>query len=369
LSDSENALSPLADSPFERIKQIDGDDIEFWSARDLMPILEYTKWQNFKTVLPKAQIACENSGIDPSDHFTGSGKMVAIGSDAKREVEDMHLSRYACYLIVQNADPAKEVVALGQTYFAVQTRRQELAEADAMAELTEDQRRLLLRQRIKVQNTDLASAAKNAGVVTALDFAVFQNHGYRGLYNGLSAEDIHKRKKLKKSQHILDHMGTTELAANLFRSTQAEEKLRRDHVQGKDAANGVHYQAGIVVRRAIAELGGTMPEDLPTVERSKSWNEPRRNALLLPKADIKRMPTPRTSCELTFLSIGHRPLLTKILRNMDDASRLPTGYPGLKQIRGFVASLANFGREQIAFFIDTCSLISGVERFTRNESG
>jgi len=192
--------------------------------------------------------------------------MVAIGSDAKREVEDMHLSRYACYLIVQNADPAKEVIALGQTYFAVQTRRQEIADADALAELSEDQRRLLLRQRIKLQNTDLASAAKTAGVITALDFAVFQNHGlfqnhgYRGLYNGLTADAIHRRKRLKKSQHILDHMGTTELAANLFRSTQAEEKLRRDQVQGKDSANEVHYQAGVVVRRAIAELGGTMPE-------------------------------------------------------------------------------------------------------------
>ena len=162
--------------------------------RDLMPILEYTKWQNFKTVLLKAQIACENSGNDPADHFTDASKMVAIGSDAKREVEDIHLSRYACYLIVQNADPTKEVVALGQTYFAVQTRRQEISDAEALAELTEDQRRLLLRQRIKMQNSDLASAAKNAGVITSQDFAIFQNHGYRGLYNGLTAEGIHRRK-------------------------------------------------------------------------------------------------------------------------------------------------------------------------------
>ena len=143
-------------TPFERIRQVDSDGVEFWSARDLMPILEYTKWQNFKTVLVKAQIACENSGNDPADHFTGASKMVAIGSDAKREVEDMHLSRYACYLIVQNGDPAKTVIALGQTYFAVQTRRQEAADSAAMAELTEDQRRLLLRQRIRAQNADLA---------------------------------------------------------------------------------------------------------------------------------------------------------------------------------------------------------------------
>jgi DNA-damage-inducible protein D len=224
---SDSPLSPMmgnSESPFEQIRQIDPDGNEFWSARDLMPILEYTKWQNFKTVLLKAQIACENSGNDPADHFTDASKMVAIGSDARREVEDMHLSRYACYLIVQNADPGKEVVALGQTYFAVQTRRQEVADATALAELTEDQRRLLLRQRIKHQNTGLASAAKLAGVMTGQDFAIFQNHGYRGLYNGLTAEAIHRCKKLRKSQHILDHMGT---------------------------------------------MGGTMPEDLPTVDSIK----------------------------------------------------------------------------------------------------
>jgi len=246
LTELTNPSSPHTESPFERIRQTDPDGYEFWSARDLMPALEYTKWQNFKTVLIKAQIACENSGNDPDNHFTDASKMVAIGSDSKREVEDMHLSRYACYLIVQNADPTKEVVAIGQTYFAVQTRRQEMADADALTELSEDQRRLLLRQRIKVQNTDLASTAKTAGVITALDFAVFQNHGYRGLYNGLTADAIHRRKRLKKSQHILDHMGATELAANLFRSTQAEDKLRRDHIQGKDTANEVHYQAGVV---------------------------------------------------------------------------------------------------------------------------
>jgi DNA-damage-inducible protein D len=279
--------SSQTESPFERSRQVDPDGVEFWSARDLMPVLDYVSWQKFKNVLLKAQIACENSGNDPFDHFTHAVKMVAIGSDAKREVEDMHLSRYACTLIVQNADPAKEVVALGQTYFAVQTRRQEMSDAAALAELTEDQRRLLLRQRIKVQNTDLASAAKNAGVVTALDFAIFQNHGYQGLYNGLTAEDIHKRAKLKKSQHILDHMGTTELAANLFRSTQAEEKLRRDQVQGKKAANEVHYQAGVVVRRAIAELGGTMPEDLPTAASIRK----------LKRAEKKRLAAPKTKRE------------------------------------------------------------------------
>ncbi len=278
-----DSTSDLTDTPFERIRRTDGDDVEFWSARDLANVLEYTDWRNFKGALLRAQIACENSGHDPADHFVGATKMVAIGSDAKREVEDMHLSRYACYLVVQNADPSKEVVALGQTYFAVQTRRQEVSDAEALAELTETQRRLLLRQRIKHLNTDLASAAKNAGVITAQDFAVFQNHGYRGLYNGLTADMIHKRKKLKKSQQILDHMGATELAANLFRSTQAEEKLRRDQVQGKDAANQVHYQAGMVVRRAIAELGGTMPEDLPTADSIKKLEREEKKHLTTPK--------------------------------------------------------------------------------------
>ena len=187
-----NLMQPTLDSnqsPFERIRQVDDDGQEFWSARELMVFLEYVSWQKFKNVLLKAQISCENSGYDPSDHFIQAVKMVPLGSVAKREVEDMHLSRYACYLVVQNADPNKEVVALGQTYFAVQTRRQEMSDSEVMAELTDDQRRLLLRQRVKHQNTDLASAAKTAGVITALDFGVFQNHGYRGLYNGLNAED------------------------------------------------------------------------------------------------------------------------------------------------------------------------------------
>jgi DNA-damage-inducible protein D len=280
--------SQPSQSPFDRIRQIDPDDHEFWSARDLMPVLDYIKWQNFKTVILKAQIACENSGNDPSNHFVSATTMIAVGSNTKREVEDYHLSRYACYLVVQNADPAKEVVAMGQTYFAVQTRRQEISDAEAMSELTEDQRRLLLRQRIKVQNTDLASAAKNAGVITGIDFAVFQNHGYRGLYNGLTAEDIHRKKKLKKSQHILDHMGTTELAANMFRSTQAEDKLRREQIKGKDAANQVHYEAGVVVRRAIAELGGTMPENLPNVESIKKLERAEKKRLTAPKSKSKK---------------------------------------------------------------------------------
>jgi DNA-damage-inducible protein D len=285
MPESMNPSTGDSQTTFERIRQIDEDGVEFWSARDLMSVLEYTKWQNFKTALIKAQTACENSGHDPEDHFINAKKMVVVGSDSKREVDDMHLSRYACYLVVQNADPAKPVVALGQTYFAVQTRRQEISDESAMAELTEDQHRLLLRQRVTVQNKDLASAAKQSGVITDQDFAVFQNHGYRGLYNGLDAKMIHKRKKLKKSQQILDHMGTTELAANLFRSTQAEEKLRRDQIQGKEKANRVHFEAGEMVRRAIAGFGGTMPEDLPTADSIKA----------LERAEKKRIAATKTS--------------------------------------------------------------------------
>jgi DNA-damage-inducible protein D len=268
-------------SPFERIKQIDENGNEFWSVRDLMPVLNYTLWQNFRVVLLKAQMACENSGYDPDDHFIKRDKMVTIGSGAKRKIEDFHLSRYACYLVVQNADPSKEIVALGQTYFAVQTRRQEVA--DEQEQLTEDEKRLNRRERIKNQNTELASAAKSAEVITSQDFAVFQNHGYKGLYNGLAAEDIHKKKSLKKSQNILDHMGSLELSANLFRSSAAEDRLRRENIRGKDNANRVHYESGVVVRRAMADLGNPMPENLPAVESIKKL-ERRAKKKQLPEA-------------------------------------------------------------------------------------
>lgn len=268
----------IPQSPFEQIKRVDPDGNEYWSARDLMPLLEYASWQKFSNVILKAQIACENSGYDPAEHFIQAVKMITIGHDAKREIEDFHLSRYACYLVVQNADPSKEVVALGQTYFAVQTHRQEVADA-AVRELTEDERRLLLRQKVKQQNVELASTAKKAGVITPVDFAVFQNHGYRGLYNGLTAEDIHKKKKLKKSQNILDHMGSLELAANVFRSAAAEDKLRTQNIQGKENANRVHYEAGVIVRRALQDIGSTMPEDLPTVESIKKLERGQKKRL------------------------------------------------------------------------------------------
>jgi DNA-damage-inducible protein D len=248
-------------SPFEEAKLIDEFGNEYWTARALSKILDYTDFRNFEKAIKKAQTACENSGQSISDHFVESNEMVVIGSGAKRKIKDYQLSRYACYLIIQNADPSKEIVALGQTYFAVQTRKQEVFE-----QATEDERRVMLRDELRKHNTQLADAAYDAGVLTTMDFAVFQNHGYKGLYGGLDAKGIHARKGLKKSQKILDYMGSSELAANLFRATQTEDKIRRENIQGKNEANQAHFNVGAKVRQTIKELGGTMPEELPTHE-------------------------------------------------------------------------------------------------------
>ncbi len=253
---------------FESIRQFDAQGDEYWSARDLQPLLEYAGWDKFKRVIEKAMEACRQSGHEVEDHFSQTAKMVDIGSGARREIEDYLLSRYACYLIVQNGDPSKPVIANGQTYFAMQTRRQELRDNEAFARLTEDEKRVAIRNELAEHNKDLAAAAKEAGVETPLDYAIFQDHGYKGLYGGRGAKDIHASKGLKKSQKILDHMGSTELAANLFRATQTEEKLRRDNVSGKQRANQTHYEVGKKVRQTIADLGGTMPEALPTPEAS-----------------------------------------------------------------------------------------------------
>jgi DNA-damage-inducible protein D len=256
------------DQPFEQIKQLNELDQECWSARDLQPVLEYSSWDKFKKVIEKAITACKTTGQSTEDHFSHVGKKVQLGSGAEREIEDIILSRYACYLIVQNGDPTKPVIANGQTYFAIQTRRQELADDQTFQQLKEDEKRVFLRNELKEHNKQLVEAAQQAGVETNLDFAVFQNHGYKGLYGGLDAKGIHARKGLKKSHQILDHMGSTELAANLFRATQAEEKLRRDEVKGKTIANRTHFEVGAKVRKTIEELGGTMPEDLPTPDTS-----------------------------------------------------------------------------------------------------
>ncbi|MBQ0002949.1 MAG: DNA damage-inducible protein D [Treponema sp.] len=251
---------------FENIKHVNEYQQEYWSARELFKILEYTEYGKFVPAIKRAMNACKNSNIPVEDHFAQVSEMVPLGSGAEREVENYYLSRYACYLIVQNGDPRKEIIALGQTYFAVKTRQQELIEN--YEELTEDQKRLSIRNEIKKHNTALADAAHDAGVIKPLDYAIFQNYGYMGLYGGLKAKDIKERKGLSKSQDILDYMGSTELAANLFRATQTEEKLRRENVQGKSAANQVHYEVGSKVRQTIKDLGGTMPEDLPTPEKS-----------------------------------------------------------------------------------------------------
>ena len=251
---------------FENLKHVNEYGQEFWYARELQVALEYSQWRYLKEAIERAKTACTNSGQNMTDHFAEVRKMVEIGSNAKREIEDIALSRYACYLIVMNGDPRKEVIALGQTYFAVKTRQQELIED--YDRLTEEQKRLAIRNEMKRHNSALANAAQEAGVKQPVDFAIFQNYGYMGLYNGLKAQDIKVRKGLKKNQDILDFMGSTELAANLFRATQTEEKLRREHIQGKSEANKTHYEVGKKVRQTIKELGGTMPEDLPTPEKS-----------------------------------------------------------------------------------------------------
>lgn len=252
---------------FEAIRRLDEGGNEFWQARALARVLEYSEYRHFLPVIGRAREACRNSGHAIADHFEDILDMVDIGSGARREVEDVRLSRYACYLIVQNGDPSKPVIANGQTYFALQTRRQELADDARFAPLSEDDKRLAIRNELATHNKHLAAAAKDAGVLTPLDYAIFQDHGYKGLYDGLGARDIHARKQLKKSQKILDHMGSTELAANLFRATQAEEKLKRDQVRGKQHANQTHFEVGKKVRQTIGELGGTMPEQLPTPDQ------------------------------------------------------------------------------------------------------
>lgn len=279
----ENKLIKQTEKTFESIKHIDENGVEFWYARELMNTLEYTKWGNFKNVIIKAIQSCKNSNMNVFDHFAEVGKTVPMPSGAKPKIiEDFKLTRYACYLIAQNGSPTKKQIALAQTYFAVQTRKQEITEEE-YKRLPEDERRMYNRRIVIDRNKILYRAAQDAGVI---DYSKFTNFGYKGLYNNETAEDIHRRKNLKPNESILDYMGSEELGANIFRITQTEAKLRNDKINNEDDACITHYTVGKTVRKAIEELGGTMPENLPTPEKSikqlekeEKQEEKRRKAL------------------------------------------------------------------------------------------
>lgn len=273
-------LTKKAITLFDSIRKENENGEEHWSSRDLSKVLGYSDYRNFTSVISKAKIACENSNQIIQNHFVDVTEKVLIGYNVERQIDTVRMTRYACYLVVQNSDPSKTIVAQAQTYFAIQTRIAEIKQSDEYEQLTtEEEKRLFLRSEVTKHNSQLASAAKGAGVIDNRDYAIFQNYGYKGLYGGLDAKDIHKRKKLGKSQKILDHMGSTELAANLFRATQTEEKLVRDKVKGKTNANLVHYEVGAKVRQTIKELGGTMPENLPTVESIKKIESKQKKIL------------------------------------------------------------------------------------------
>ena len=269
---------------FEDIKHIDDNGVEFWYARELMPILQYSNWQNFEKIINKAKRSCENSDINVFEHFTDVSKLSKRANNAEIEIKDYKLTRYACYLIAQNGDSRKKVIALAQTYFAVQTRKQEITEKE-YSMLTEDEKRFYQRNLTRKGNYSLNQTAKKAGVK---NFDKFHNSGYKGLYNGETADDIAKRKGLRYREDILDNMGSDELIANLFRISQTEQKLRKDNIQGEKEANSTHYEVGRKVRKAIADIGGTMPEDLPTPKKSlKQLEKEKNNKLKLKKQDIK----------------------------------------------------------------------------------
>ena len=257
-------IKEYSNKSFEDIKHMDENGIEYWYARELQLVLDYKEWRKFEGVVRRAMKACENSDINALDHFVGADKMVQIGSGAERMQKDYKLTRYACYLIAQNGDSRKEVIALAQTYFAIQTRKQEISEKEYSL-LTEDEKRFYQRNLTRKGNYSLNQAAKNAGVK---NFDKFHNSGYKGLYNGETADDIAKRKGLRYREDILDNMGSEELAANLFRITQTESKLKRDNISTEKEANNTHYNIGKNIREVITKNGGTMPEDLPTPKKS-----------------------------------------------------------------------------------------------------
>ena len=271
-----NKLEKINETIFESIKHVDDDGNEYWYARELQKVLEYTEWRKFVGVIKKAINSCKTSNYVASDHFVGADKMINLGKGGQREIPDYKLSRYACYLIAQNGDSRKKVIALAQTYFAIQTRKQELLEEEYNS-LTEDEKRIYQRNQARKGNYNLNKTAVNSGVK---DLARFHNAGYKGLYNGETANDIAKRKGLRYREDILDNMGGEELAANLFRITQTDAKLKRDNVDNEYTANSVHFEVGKKVRNTIKELGGTMPENLPTPDKSLKELEKEKNVII-----------------------------------------------------------------------------------------
>ncbi|MBQ6841015.1 MAG: DNA damage-inducible protein D [Bacilli bacterium] len=270
-----NEIKEYTDKIFEDIKRLDENGNEYWLARELMPLLEYIEWRKFKGVINRAIINCKGSNYNDLDHFVGADKMVGIGSNTERKIQDYRLSRYACYLIVLNCDPRKKVIAIAKTYFAIQTRKQELTEQE-YNNLTEEEKRLYRRNQARKGNYNLNQTAVKSGVK---DLARFHNAGYKGLYNGETADDIFKRKKLRYREDILDNMGSEELADNIFRIAQTDAKLKRDNVDNEYTANSVHYEVGREVRNSIKRLGGTMPEDLSTPNKSLKELEKETNKL------------------------------------------------------------------------------------------
>ena len=259
-----NEIKKYTKKVFEDIKHIDEFGNEYWLARELMVVLDYKEWRKFEKVIKKAMEACTGSDYYTLDHFVFKDKMVSIGSNTVRKIQDYKLSRYACYLIVQNCNPRIKIIALAQTYFAIQTRKQELSELE-YNELTEDEKRFYQRDLTRKGNYSLNIAARNAGVK---NFDKFHNSGYKGLYNGETANDIAKRKKLRYREDILDNMGSDELIANLFRISQTEQKLKNENIKLESKANETHYKVGKEIRNTIKKLGGTMPENLPTPDKS-----------------------------------------------------------------------------------------------------
>ena len=271
-----NELEKINETIFESIKHVDEDGNEYWYARELQKVLEYTEWRKFVGVIKKAINSCKASNYVASDHFVGTDKMINLGKGGQRKVPDYKLSRYACYLIAQNGDSRKKVIALAQTYFAIQTRKQELLEEEYNS-LTEDEKRIYQRNQARKGNYNLNKTAVNSGVK---DLARFHNAGYKGLYNGETTDDIFKRKKLRYREDILDNMGSEELADNIFRIAQTDAKLKRDNVDNEYTANSVHFEVGKKVRNTIKELGGTMPENLPTPDKSLKELEKEKNVII-----------------------------------------------------------------------------------------